>query len=200
VHTVNNIKITRSIITPTQSTPSLPLDTTTVINTGATGHFFKVSNNLDNINIANNSIAVTVPDGASISSTHTGLLKVPGLPASARLAHIFPSLHSNSLLSTGQVCDFGCSAIFTSTTVAITLRGIVILTGTRSSASGGLWTLDPLQASTNPPPHDMPPTITSSVNATLAHNTIADRVTFYHTSLFTESILRGKRNYELRLS
>jgi hypothetical protein len=95
VYTDNNINITRSTVTRPQSTPSPPLNTTTVIETRATVYFLKVSNNLDDITIANNSIAVTLPDGASISSTHIGLLKISGLPAATHLTYILQSLHSN---------------------------------------------------------------------------------------------------------
>jgi hypothetical protein len=138
------------------------------------------------------SIAVALPDGATILSTHTGLLQIPGLPASARLAHIFPSLQSNSLLSIGQLCDHGCSSIFTNNAVTTTLHDLVVLTGTRSSATGGLWTLDPLPTSNHPLPPDIPSTINGSVNAmfhtTLAHNNIAAQVAFYHASLFSPTL------------
>jgi hypothetical protein len=73
--------------------------------------------------------------------------------------------------------------------VTITLRDLVVLTGTISSAAGGLWTLDPLPTSNHLLPPNIPSTITGSVNAmfhtTLTHNTIAARITFYHAILFS---------------
>jgi hypothetical protein len=61
------------------STPSPPI----IIDSGATGHFFKVSSNLLGLKLATTSIAVSLPDGAHIRSTHTGTLPIPGLPLSA---------------------------------------------------------------------------------------------------------------------
>jgi hypothetical protein len=115
------------------------------MDTGATGHFFKVSSDLDNVTAttSNTSIQVSLPDGTIIKSTHTGNLRIPGLPLSARQAHVFPNLAANSLLSIAQLCAHGCQAIFTDTAVTITLQDIVVLTGARSTATGGLWTLTP---------------------------------------------------------
>jgi hypothetical protein len=131
---------------------------------------------------ATTSIAVSLPDGAHIKSTHTGMLPIPGLPSSACRVHVFPSLHSHSLLSIGQLCDHGCKSVFTNNCVTITLNGIILLTGTRSTSTGGLWTLDPIKpikpitaltVQTSIP-------ITGSVNAmfhtTLANDTIANRM------------------------
>jgi hypothetical protein len=138
-----------------------------------------------------NGIAVSLPDDAHIKSTHTGTFPVPGLPLSAFRAHIFPSLKSHSLLSIGQLCDHGCKAIFTHNGGIITLDGLVLLTGTRSNATNGLWNLDPLDPPTTPLTAPSSP-ITGSVNVmfhtTLAHDTIANRIAFYHASLFSPSL------------
>jgi hypothetical protein len=162
------------------------------MDTGATGHFFKVSNDLENVTAttSNNRIHVSLPDGTIIKSTHTGNLRIPGLPLSALQAHVFPHLAANSLLSIAQLCAHGCQAIFTDTAVTITLQDIVVLTGARSTATGGLWTLTP-----SPIPsrlHPRTPPITGSVNAmfhtTLAHDTIANRIAFYHASCYSPSL------------
>jgi hypothetical protein len=169
------------------SSPSPPI----IIDSGATGHFFKISSNLLGIKPTTNGIAVSLPDGAHIKSTHTGTLPVPGLPVSACRAHIFPYLKSHSLLSIGQLCDHGCKAVFTHTGVTITRDDIVLLTGTKSDATNGLWTLDPVRPSTTPLTLSSTP-ITGSVNAmfhtTLAHDTIVNRIAFYHASLFSPSL------------
>jgi hypothetical protein len=135
------------------STPSPPI----IIDSGATGHFFKILSNLLGLKPTPNSIAVSLPDGSLIRSTHTGTLPVPGLPLSACCAHVFPSLQSHSLLSIGQLCDHGCKVVFTHNDVTITRDDLVLLTGTRSSATNGLWTLDPLDpATTQPRRHPVP--------------------------------------------
>jgi hypothetical protein len=162
-----------------------------IIDSGATGHFFKISSNLLGIKQTTNGIAVSLPDGAHIKSTHTGTLPVPGLPVSACRAHIFPSLKSHSFLSIGQLCDHGCKAVLTHNGVTITRDDLVLLADTRSDATNGLWTLDPVRPSTTPLPASSTP-ITGSVKAmfhtTLAHDTIANRIAFYHASLFSPSL------------
>jgi hypothetical protein len=108
------------------------------MDTGATGHFFKVSTDLDNIvpTSKNTSINASLPDGTIITSTHTGNLRIPNVPLSARKAHVFPHLASHSLISFSQLCAHGCKAIFTNTAVTITLEDTVIITGTQSTATG----------------------------------------------------------------
>jgi hypothetical protein len=167
--------------------PSPPI----IIDSGATGHFFKISGNLLGIKPTTNGIAVSLPGGAHIKSTHTGTLPVHGLPLSACRAHTCPSLKSHSLLSIGQLCGRGCKAVFTHNVVTITRDDLVLLTGTISNATNGLWTLDPLDPPTTPLAAPSSP-ITESVNAmfhtTLAHDTIANRIAFYHASLFSPSL------------
>jgi hypothetical protein len=165
--------------------PSPPI----IIDSGATGHFFKISNNLLGLNPTTNGIAVSLPDGALIRSSHTGTLPVPGLPLSACRAHVFQSLQSHSLLSIGQLCDHGCKAVFTHSKVTITRNDLVMLTGTRSSATNGLWTLDPLDP-TSPaaPAHPINGSVNAMFHTTLAHDTIANRIAFYHAILFPPSL------------
>jgi hypothetical protein len=169
------------------STPSPPI----IIDSGATGHFFKVSSTLLELKPTTTSIAVSLPDGAHIRINHTGTLPIPGLPLSACRAHDVPSFQSHSLLSIGQLCNHGCKAFFTNDCITITRDDLILLTGTKSSSTNGLWTLDSLEltATSSVAPSD---TITGSVNVmfytTLAHDTIANRIAFYHASLFSPSL------------
>jgi hypothetical protein len=91
----------------------------------------------------------------------------------------------------GQLCDHGCKSVFTNDCVTITLNDIVLLTGTRSTPTGGLWTLDPIAPTVTLAVEPSSP-ITGSVNAmfhtTLAHDTIANCIAFYHASLFSPSL------------
>jgi hypothetical protein len=151
------------------------------MDTGATGHFFKVSTDLDNIvsTSKNTSINVSLPDGTIITSTHTGNLRSRNIRVSARKAHVFPHLASHSLLSFAQLCAHGCKSIFTNTTVTITLEDTVIITGTRSTAIGGLLTLTPIPP-TNTPINHLPDN--AMFHTMLAHDTIANRIAFYHAT------------------
>jgi hypothetical protein len=74
----NNLNNISHIINSKMSTPSPPI----IIDSGATGHFFKVTSNLIALTPATTIIAVSLPDGAHIKSSHTGILPIPGLPSS----------------------------------------------------------------------------------------------------------------------
>jgi hypothetical protein len=135
-------------------------------------------------------IKFKLPDGTFMTSTHTAHFPIQGLPREATLAHIFPNLDSSSLLSVGQICDYGCTATFTKHAVAITSRGVTIITGNHSSATVGLWTMDPCQSNM---PVDTPQSNTivgsvGSVSSDLNHDTIANQVVFYHANLFSPAL------------
>jgi hypothetical protein len=153
------------------------------MDTGATGHFFKVSTDLDNIvpTSKHTIINVFLPNGTIITSTHTGHLKIPNIPLSSRKAQVLPHLASHSLLSIAQLCAHGCKAMFTNTAITITLDNTVIITGTR--------TLALVPPTNNPTSHPPDNAVTSSVNAmfhtTLAHDTITNRIAFYHTTCYS---------------
>jgi hypothetical protein len=104
---------------------------------------------------------------------------------------VFPPLQSHSLLSIGQLCDHGCKAVFTNECVTVTRNDLLLLAGTRSTSTNGIWTLDPLAKTTTPTVEPSGP-ITGSVNAmfhtTLAHDTVPNRIAFYHAILFSPSL------------
>ena len=139
-------------------------------------------------------ISVLLPNGQSIISSHTATLNLhPSLPPSATLAHIFPDLLSGALLSIGLLCDHGCTANFNQNDVTITLANQSILQGFRSPITK-LWTVD-LSNTTPPPPLPSAPTLPSflQANALLPNTsaTIANRVAFFHASLFPPPCLHG---------
>jgi hypothetical protein len=76
------------------------------MDTGAAGHFFKVSRDLDDVTPTSPSTSIhfSLPNGDTITNTHTGNLRIPGLPLSARQSHVSPNLASNSLLLIVQMC------------------------------------------------------------------------------------------------
>jgi hypothetical protein len=174
----NNSQHTLPITTPVVSARSPPTPFA-VADTGCTGHFITTDLPYTNKQLANPRISVIVPNGGVLRSTHTATLNLPGLPASACAAHIFPHLASGSLISIGQLCDHGCTAHFNATTASIQLNGTTLLHGQRSSATGKLWHLDLPSTSPKPPPTRLPPpapvtslaTPSSSVEF-LANNTI----------------------------
>jgi ABC-type cobalt transport system substrate-binding protein len=89
-------------------------------------------------------------------------------------------------MSITQLCAHGCIALFTNTIIIVTLHDTVKLTGTQSTATDRFWTLTPLPATSHPITQPLNAAITGSINAmfhtTLAHDTIASIITFYHAS------------------
>ena len=105
--------------------------------TGATGHF--ITSNCPVVPCHNQQpIHVALPDGSRLTSTAAGHLPIAKLPEAATRAHIFPALTPHSLLSIGTLCDHGCTATFTATTVSIHNNAKeLVLQGDR--APTGLW-------------------------------------------------------------
>ena len=61
--------------------------------------------------------------------------------ATAQKAHVFPSLTSASLISIGQLCDNGCTAILNNKALTIYKNGHPVLRGIRNLVDG-LWDID----------------------------------------------------------
>ena len=120
---------------PLASTPH-----TGLADTGATGHYMAMTDIdcLTNLRPTPAPVTVTLPDGSTATSTHTGLLNLPHLPLAARTCHLFPAFRG-SLISIGQLTDHGLVATFdaTSTTIS-TPSGQPVMRGYRSP-SMPLW-------------------------------------------------------------
>ena len=124
-----------------------------------------------NLQPANPPISVRLPDGSTIASTHTGLVPLPYVPASACRTHVFPSIKSGSLLSIGQLCDVGCIATFDKATVVVRFGHKIVTQGTRTAS--GLWTVK-IEL----------PKVTHVGNhlSTLETQTASDRIAFLHAA------------------
>lgn len=83
------------------SPPSLN-HTSITADTGYTGYYLMPDAPISNLQPAIPPIQVLLPNGGTISSSHTTLLHLPGLPANARHCNIFPNLASSSLPSLHQ--------------------------------------------------------------------------------------------------
>ena len=153
-----------------------------IANTGCTAHFCTIDAPITNVQVATHPISIHTPSGAILTSTHEGELDLPNLPPTARHVHIVPSLATASLLSIGQLCDAGCVATFTATSVLITYEGTVVLTGERTPATQ-LWHihLPPL------PPAPRAPLAHAACTAIGAAGP-AQLVAFAHASLFSPAL------------
>jgi len=76
------------------------------------------------------------------------------------------------LLSIGQLCDAGCNATFTATTITISHNNVIVLQGHHTPAPK-LWELDVRQL------------LTLHANTTIGSATATDLVTFAHAALFS---------------
>jgi hypothetical protein len=161
-----------------------------IADTGATDHFMTTAYPLTNRTKATDAITVTMPNGATITSTQTGSLPLPA-PINMK-AHVLPEL-SHSLISIGKLCDAGCTATFNAKQVVIAHHKQPVLVGHRQT--NGLWTL-PI------------PRPTTSTTTTLerpqhsAHFTVHDALTkdiirFLHATLFSptkSTLLKAVQN------
>jgi hypothetical protein len=119
-------------------------------------------------------IHAKLPDGAYMHSTHEDNIDLPSnnLASAATKTSIFPALDT-SLISVGQFCDAGCTAVFNQHKVEITHNNKIILMGTRSPP--GLWYYQLPTPTTADPP---------SANASIA-NTTAEHIQFLHAAAFS---------------
>jgi len=63
-------------------------------------------------------ITVTLPNGASLTSTERCQLPIPNMEDKATTGHVIPGLHK-SLLSIGKMCDANYTTVFTNKDVKI---------------------------------------------------------------------------------
>jgi hypothetical protein len=110
-------------------TPSIPSQSTALLDSGCTAHFLLANAKCSNKIPAATPLAVCLPTDDTIASTHTATLNMPSLPRVARQAHILPGLAQHSLLSVRQICDSGFSVTFTVTEVTVTNGESKKLTG-----------------------------------------------------------------------
>ena len=83
-----------------------------ISDSGATGHLLVEGAPVTNLQVADNPISVTIPNGNNMTSTHTCNLDIPWLPNHVTEAHIVPGLVHASLISTRKFCEAGCKVIF----------------------------------------------------------------------------------------
>jgi hypothetical protein len=169
---LNHITSLNSSVVP--SPPSF--HTSAIADTGCTGHYISISCPHSDRKPSRPSLAVRVPNGAVLHSSHTATLDLPGFLPAACQAHIFPGLASHPLLSIGQLCDDGCTATFSATRLDIHRDNILLLSGTRAPSTG-LWHL-------NLTPQQRPAT----AHALIPNTSVADRIAFVHASLFSPSL------------
>ena len=186
----NQVKnhLSHSIVVP----PSSTIQTTNrsyadilKADSGATGHYLrkskeKILSNLQNATPSDTTIRL--PDQRKIKPSTTGNLPIP-LPSKATKATVYPALKSASLLSIGQLCDVGCSALFTKEALKIfNTSNDLILIGHRNP-SDSLWGVNLSSSQQSPPATATNPT-RNSINVIMCFDkTKAQLAMYYHACL-----------------
>ena len=83
-----------------------------ISDSGAIRHFLVEGAPVTNLQVSDNPISITIPNGKSTTSTHTCNLDIPWIPNHLTEAHIVPGLAHESLISTRKFCEAGYKVIF----------------------------------------------------------------------------------------
>ena len=79
-----------------------------ILDCGASRHFLTSVSPTVNKQIANNPLIVQLPNGVTVSLSHTGELDLPLLPKQAQTAHIMPGVRNHSLVLDVKLYNAGC--------------------------------------------------------------------------------------------
>jgi hypothetical protein len=172
--------------------PLLAQHETAIVDSGFTGHFILVTAPYLNKVASRNPLTVRLPNGATMESSHTADLDIPGLNAAASKAHVFPGMAHHSLLSVGQLCDECYIVTFQRDTVTIcNSESSKLLSGPRDETTG-LWRINLKQTNKH-----IPDTIANNVYE--LRNTGA-LVHYLHKALFSptkSAMLQAVKNGHL---
>jgi hypothetical protein len=112
------------------------------VDSGCTGHFLLINAPCLKKVKSWTPLAVRLPNGATMESSHTAELDIPELNAAASNAHVFPGMANHSLLSVGQLCDEGYMVTFKHASVTVcNSQKSQILNGPRD-LDIGLWRIN----------------------------------------------------------
>ena len=148
---------------------------------GCTRHFLGPATLCTNKSSTSNGILVGLLNRSSIRASHTALLPFPQLHIGDHQPNVFPALGNRNLISIGQICDHGFSAIFTPKYVSLTGPNTT-LTGTRNKYNG-LYYID-LQ-SIEPSSNSHLPQHYPCSNTVHALSTKSDIMQYLHQSAFS---------------
>ena len=79
-----------------------------ILDSGASSHFLLSTTPVLNEMVADRPLAVRLPNGDTVRSSHIAELDLSLLPRGGREAHVVPGLASHSLVSVVKLCKAGC--------------------------------------------------------------------------------------------
>ena len=132
---------------------------------------------------------VILPNNACIKATHQGHLPFSHhLSTQGTKTSLFPNLHHN-LISVGQLCDDGCTVVFTKSKMHVSKNSQRIFQGHRSTTGDGLWNINISPAPSIPPtksPSLLPTPPKPSLNVIIRKSTTAKDLAIYlHAACFS---------------
>ena len=173
-----------------------------ILDSGASSHFLIPNARCINPKVATNPLRIRIPNGQTVTSSHTCLLDLPLLPKDARIAHIVPGMSGFSLISVVKLCNAGCQVKMTDISCQVTFRGKIVVTCSKCTRTG-LW-LMPLCDLKNYNTCTSVQPLTEGADLAYAHNahritktaTQAELAMYHHQSLFcpTNATLRKAIN------
>jgi len=137
-----------------------------IIDSGATSNFIMTDAPVVNIKPAIQPLTAMMPDGETVTSTHTCELDMPMLPPKAREGHRMPGL-KHSLIAVIKLCNAGCEVKFTKIGCTISYRGRIILHAHKCT-NNGMWMvpLTQQQATTTDSISNVPNEVVNNIHTT----------------------------------
>ena len=125
-----------------QHSPKKKNKVSAIADTGASGSFFAPAKEtqkvIKNIKTSENKTKIIFPNKTSAISTKEGNLPIKKLSEPATKALLVKDLKSGNIVSIGNFCDDGCTAIFCKHAVKIMKESEIILEGKRNKTTR-LW-------------------------------------------------------------
>ena len=109
-----------------------------ILDSGASSHFLIPNARCINPKVATNPLRIRIPNGQTVTLSHTCLLDLPLLPKDVRIAHIVPGMSGFSLISVVKLCNAGCHVKMTDISCQVTFRGKIVVTCSKCTRKG-LW-------------------------------------------------------------
>jgi hypothetical protein len=159
-----------------------------ILDSGASDNYGKETAPSEKKTAKHDQISVTVPNGATMKSSHLTVFPIPNLPTKAKEGYIIPGLNKN-LISVTKLCDHGCKVLFSSNECIVMHNNVEVIRGERSK-SNGLWyiPLTKVHGAHNITIVDDTKANLHEGNSAFHTSTMAETITFLHQCLFSPTI------------
>ena len=167
-----------------------------MLDSGTTDHFLSIRAGVYNIRPTKNQVNVTIPDGATLQSSHECDINWPDLPKEARTGHILPGLANQSLIPVVKLYNAGCIVIFHKLCCTILYNNKIILYGIKCPTTK-LW-LVPLKQSNGTKPTSK--TQQHHINSIYQTNSQTELIKYLHQCFISPpklTLIKAMKNDQL---